>query len=170
MNAVKYYFAARYSRNAELRKYRDELHTALTVNGVQLAQVVSSWIDQHEGKLENSYSPEYLNANPEECWKYGQIDCEDLAYSQVIVSFTGDGGGGKGGRHIEHGIAIAYFDNHPWAPAAKLLEPFRLVVVGPRENIFHCHPATEQFNTWDEFLQQEYSRQVKASQPQSINN
>jgi poly(3-hydroxybutyrate) depolymerase len=113
-----YYLAARYSRNPELCEYRDELCAKIPGS-----VVTSRWIDQHAGELEASYTP------------------EDLDAAQVIVSFTGAGGGGKGGRHIEHGYAIA---------AGK-----RLVVVGPRENIFHCHPATEVYATWDDFLARE---------------
>lgn len=100
--------------------------------------------------MEQSFTPEALAADPAGCWKFGQHDLEDLADATAIVSFTGAGGGGKGGRHIEHGIAIAYVDNGPWlAPNAAR---FRLILVGPRENIFHCHPDTEVFATWSEFL------------------
>ena len=134
-----YYFAARYSRHAELRNYRDQL-----IASVPGAHVTSRWIDLHDGELDASYTPDYLNAHPEECWRHGQSDLEDLGSAEAIVSFTGDGGGGKGGRHIEHGIAIAY---------AELMDgDFRLIVVGPRENIFHCHPSTEVYPTWLEFL------------------
>lgn len=131
-----YYFAARYSRNPELREYRDQL-----VAAIPGAVVTSRWIDCHEdivGGLEQSFTPDALNADPAGCWKFGQHDLEDLSNADAIVSFTGGGGGGKGGRHVEHGYAIA---------AGK-----RLVVVGPRENIFHCHPATEAFDTWADFL------------------
>lgn len=143
-----YYFAARYSRHVELRGYRDQLIAA-----VPGAQVTSRWIDLHNGELEASYTPEVLNAKPNECWRHGQSDIEDLAAAEAIVSFTGDGGGGKGGRHIEHGIAISYADNAP-----LLAGSFRLIVVGPREHIFHCHPATEVYASWLEFLDYEVNR------------
>jgi hypothetical protein len=136
-----YYFAARYNRHPELRGYRDQLLAA-----VPDAIVTSRWIDMHGGQLEESVTPEILNAAP--------ADLEDLAAADAIVSFTGDGGGGKGGRHIEHGVAIAYFDNHPWTVPLSG-GPFRLVVIGPRENIFHCHPATEVFESWLLFLGRE---------------
>jgi len=146
-----YYFAARYSRNAELRRYRDELLAELPN-----ATVTSRWIDQHGGEVTTSFTPEALADDPATCWKYGQADLEDLAAAGAIVSFTGDGGGGKGGRHVEHGIGIAYVDNGPWlTPNAAL---FRLILVGPREHIFHCHPATEVFATWDDFLAAECAR------------
>jgi hypothetical protein len=116
-----------------MRKYRDQL-----VAAIPQATVTSRWIDCHDGELDASYIPEVLAAQPEVCWIHGLNDLEDLARADVIVSVTGDGGGGKGGRHVEHGYAIA---------SGK-----RLIVVGPRENIFHCHPATEVYDTWTEFL------------------
>jgi hypothetical protein len=151
-----YYFAARFSRNAELRGYRDELLAA-----VPGTTVTSRWIDLHPditGGQAVSFTPDELAADPEHCWRYGQHDLEDLARAAAIVSFTGDGGGGKGGRHIEHGVAIAYVDNAP-----ILAGRFRLIVVGPRENIFHCHPATEVYATWAEFLEHESTQTREAS-------
>lgn len=150
-----YYFAARYSRNAELRGYRDQL-----VAAIPGAVVTSRWIDCHEdivGGLEQSFTPEALAADPVGCWQFGQHDLEDLASADAIVSFTGEGGGGKGGRHIEHGLAIAYVDNHPWTAGAAG-DRFRLIVIGPRENIFHCHPATEVHDSWSAFLAGEGNR------------
>lgn len=149
-----YYFAGRYSRNAELRTYRDELQAK-----VPGARVTSRWVDQHGGEVEASYTPETLAADPEGCWKYGQADLEDLANAEAIISFTGDGGGGKGGRHVEHGVAIAYVDNGPWLATGD----FRLVVVGPREHIFHCHPATEVYPTWREFLDAEVAQEAQVT-------
>lgn len=138
---MRYYFAGRYSRHAELARYRDQL--VLLPN----TEVTSRWIDCHDGELEASYTPEALAADPAGCWKHGAADLADLLTADAIVSFTGDGGGGKGGRHIEHGVAM-----HMW----RRLEPgFRLIVVGPRENIFHCHPATEVYPDWSAFLYHE---------------
>jgi len=150
---MKYYFAGRYSRNAELRQYRDELTAA-----VPGARVTSRWIDLHPdivGGLAQSFTPEALSADPASCWRFGQHDLEDLALSDAIVSFTG-AGGGKGGRHVEHGIAIAFAHTRLWTGDAG--NAFRLIVVGPRENIFHTHPATEVFATWATFLVTEIAR------------
>lgn len=148
---MRYYFAARYNRHPEMRKFRADLQAAIPD-----AVVTSRWIDCHDGKYPGSFTPDVLNADPGYCWSVGQADLEDLANSDAIVSFTGDGGGGKGGRHIEHGVAIAYYDNHPWAGGAE--DPFRLIVVGPRENIFHCHPETEVYATFADFVAAELAR------------
>lgn len=143
---TKYYFAGRYSRHAELAIYRDRLVT------FGVGEVTSRWIDCHDGELENSYTPEELNTNPEKCWVHGYHDLEDLEAASVIVSFTGDGGGGKGGRHIEHGYAIK--------TDREYSTPMRLVIIGPRENIFHCHPATEVYETFDKFLSHEVALDI----------
>lgn len=149
----RYYFAARYSRHPEMRTYRDRL-----VASIPDAVVTSRWIDCHDGELEASYTPEHLNANPEECWKHGRADLEDVTTSDVLVSFTGRGGGGKGGRHIEHGYHLAAVDL-----PLDVLRPsrHRIVVVGPRENIFHCHPRTEVFPDFNAFLNHELDKETR---------
>lgn len=144
---TRYYFAARYSRHPEMRGYRDELTRAIPG-----AVVTSRWIDCHDDELEQSYTPEVLNADPEGCWRHGEHDLDDLAQADVLVSFTGNGGGGKGGRHIEHGYALGLLTWDEDQP-----DP-RIVVVGPRENIFHCHPATEVYPDWASFLAAEVER------------
>lgn len=139
LDTVRYYFAARYSRNAELRTYRDDLTTALPN-----AHVTSRWIDQHGGSLVESLAAEQLNFDPAGCEPYAKADIEDLDAAHVVVSFTGNGGGGKGGRHIEFGYALA--------------RGKRIVIVGPRENVFHTLPAVEVYVTWPEFLAAEATR------------
>lgn len=121
------YLAARYSRHGEMRGVRDVL-TALGY------EVTSRWIDQHGGKLETSYTPEKLNAEPDECAALGQHDIEDLAAADTVISFTTADGGGKGGRHVEHGLALGMGK--------------RVIVCGPRENIFHTLPQIEHYSSW----------------------
>jgi hypothetical protein len=133
---VRYYFAAQFARNPEMRKYRDELLAAKPDH-----VVTSRWIDQHGGQQESAFSVEVLTADPENCWKFGQHDLEDLDNSDTIVAFTGSGSGGKGGRHVEWGYAIA--------------QALRLVVIGPRDNIFYTHPDAERYENWEEFFEKE---------------
>jgi hypothetical protein len=119
---MRIYLAARYSRNPEMREVRDRL--ALLGH-----QVTSRWIDQHGGELEKSFTPERLSAEPEFCARFAQADVDDLLAADAVVSYTGNGGGGKGGRHVEFGLAVGHGR--------------RLIVVGPRENVFHCLPTVE---------------------------
>ena len=123
----KVYLAARYSRNAEMRGVRDVLE-ALGF------QVTSRWIDQHGGNLLESIVAERLNAEPGECSRYALIDLDDLHAADTVISFTSAGGGGKGGRHIEFGYALG-LGKH-------------VVIVGPRENVFHTLPTVEWYPDW----------------------
>lgn len=123
------YLAARYSRNAEMRDYRDDL-LALGI------KVTSRWIDCHTdvvGDFTASFTQEFLNANPEKCAPLGQHDLDDLDEADCVISFTGSGL--KGGRHVELGYALA--------------RGKRLFVIGPRENVFHTLPIVEHFDDWD---------------------
>lgn len=130
---TKYYFAARYSRNAEMRRYRDELETL-----VPDAKVTSVWIDQHGGTLLDSVAAKALNTDPASVVHYAQTDLDNLKESDVVVSFTGQGGEGKGGRHVEFGMALA---------AGRYL-----VIIGPRENVFHTFDWIRVYPTWQAFL------------------
>ena len=125
------YLAARYSRNEEMRGVRDVLQ-ALGY------EVTSRWIDQHGGNLLESIVAEKLNADPAECSKYAAVDVDDLTRADTVVSFTSADGGGKGGRHIEFGLALGLGK--------------RLVIVGPRENVFHTLPQVEWYPDWSRLV------------------
>ena len=131
-----YYFATRYSAHPQMRRYRDELERE--VSG---AHVTSSWIDMHGGELEASLTPAALSADPSRGWFFAAADLDDIDAADVLVSFTGEGG--KGGRHVEHGYAMA--------------RGMRTVIVGHREHIFHTAPDTEVYASWQEFLEHERS-------------
>lgn len=146
---MRYYFAGAYARRAELEAYAAHLKF-----GPAGAEVVSRWLTDPQEGLDAGFSAGQLTtpAAVETAWRYGQHDVEDLSSADAIVSFTGDGF--RGGRHVEHGIAISYHDNHPWDLSHRT-EPIRLIVVGPREHVFHCHPATEVFADFAAFLKHE---------------
>jgi hypothetical protein len=145
-HSYTYYFAATYARNEEMRRYRDELERTI-VGG----RVTSRWIDQH-GRVElEAVTTEWLNNHPDECWQTASIDIEDMTASAALLLFTGDGEGvrSRGGRHTEFGYASSDFASY---------DSPRLIVVGPRENVFHCNPAVEVFSTWTRFLDAEVER------------
>lgn len=126
---MKIYLAARYSRNPEMREVRDRL--------VALGHTVTSrWIDQHGGTLLTSLPPERLNSEPEVCGHFAQANIDDLAAATVCISYTDTAGGGKGGRHVEFGVA--YGLGHS------------VILVGPRENVFHCLHAVQVVADTDE--------------------
>ena len=124
---MKIYLASRYNRNAEMRQVRDRL--------VALGQEVTSrWIDLHGGLRPNSATTEELNDSPGYGAEYAIADLEDIERADVVISFTGFGG--KGGRHVEFGIALALLKIN--------------LVVGPREHVFHSLPSVGHFATLED--------------------
>ncbi len=111
------YIAARY----ELRREVARIARQLEDHG---HEVTSRWLD---GKTRG--------ARPAENASY---DLTDIVLADCIVLFTDDPAGktpaGSHGRpHVEFGYALR---------AGK-----RLVIVGPRENVFHHLPTVEQFRS-----------------------
>lgn len=126
---MKIYLASRYSRHDEMRGVRDVL-------AAMGHEVTSRWIDCHTdvmGDHTASFTSEVLNASPELCAPLGEHDLDDLMAADLVASFT-CGTGGKGGRHVEYGFALALGKD--------------LVVVGPRENVFHTLIQVRHYPTW----------------------
>lgn len=120
------FLSARYARRHELRRYREDL--------LRLGfRVASRWLDGED---------EIGLAGPdrEEARRWLEIDLVDLAQASVVVCFSEDPevqpvGGSRGGRHVELGMALE---------AGK-----EVLLVGPRENLFHWWLADSQvFASW----------------------
>lgn len=120
------YLCARYSRRDELRGVREVL--------IGLGhKVTSRWLDtewnetEREGEVYSSAAP------PERRAEFAVKDMEDIADSCTLIAFTeSPRSGGRGGRHVEFGAALAL--------------GLRVIVVGPAENLFHHHPTIERFD------------------------
>lgn len=146
---MRYYFAGAYARRTELAVYADEIQSAIGT-----AKVVSTWLTTDLGIPDEGFSVGQLTT-PEavkQAWTFGKRDVADLWKADVIVSFTGSGE--RGGRHVEFGIALDLVTSDGWDGSSDVP---RLVVIGPREHVFHCHPATEVYVDWRMFLQHEVS-------------
>lgn len=113
---MKVYLCGRYGRRDEFR----ELRNILEKNGVL---VVSRWLDTDWERKEDGGS----SAAPAEYrQEYAEIDMRDVLAADAVVCVTEPPrGGGRGGRHVEFGLALA------WGK--------KLVVVGYRENLFYEH-------------------------------
>ena len=130
------YLASRYSRLQELlgvrARLRDLGHT-----------VTSHWLD---GDYPTDEKGRSLEAEFGERSKVAVQDLDDVLAADMVISFTeSPRSDGRGGRHVEFGAA---------AVTGKLL-----VIVGPREHVFHCLPFVKQFDAWDEceaFLRRNY--------------
>lgn len=142
---MRYYFAGAYARRLKLAEYAEDL------TGAGIGAVVTSrWLTDPQEAADAGFSADYLTDTDrvQRAWKYGERDLIDLTGSEAIVSFTGEGT--RGGRHVEHGLAIDMrIGTHP---------QMRLIVVGPLEHVFHCHPKTEVFADFEAFLAYEIDR------------
>lgn len=109
------YVAASFFRLKDAARLRAYLRAA--GHGVN-----SRWID---GGAELAATGEYFSADAEMA-RYAAIDCEDVMAANTLVQITGDKQT-HGARHSELGMAMA---------TGK-----RMVLLGPREQIFHFHSA-----------------------------
>lgn len=130
---TKAYLATRYSRHPEMREAREVLATL----GVE---VTSRWIDCHTdvvGDFTSSFTPEVLNERPADCAPLGQHDLDDIDAADMVISFSCDGSG-KGGRHVEFGYGLA--------------RGKRMILIGPREHVFHALRDVEWYLDWRGFV------------------
>lgn len=80
-------------------------------------------------------------ASDEERQRFAIMDMEDVAKCELVIAYTEEGEGpgtGRGGRHVEFGAAIAMNKE--------------VVIVGPRENVFHYLPGLMAFDTLEDAL------------------
>jgi hypothetical protein len=129
MSAI--YLAARYSRREEMLRYAGHLR-------VLGHTVTSRWI---KGGHQISDDELGTNARADELGRrYAYEDLEDLQNADLCIFFTEQprSMNSRGGRHVEFGIA--------WA------NQISCSIVGPKENVFHCLPGIQQFETWPECL------------------
>jgi hypothetical protein len=119
---MKLYLAAAYERGPEMQGVRDVLEA-------MGHEVTSRWIDQEQGP-ERAEAAD-LASDPGAFTQYADKDMDDLRAAETVISFTG---GGRGGRHVELGLAIAWGKH--------------LVLVGEREHVFHALPGIEWYPDW----------------------
>ncbi len=139
---MRIYLASRYSRREELCVYR----VALNQLGFD---VQARWLDGNH-QLDNSGKPigeqgealvegngDLTEKNAVLRAKFALDDYEDVIGADAQVNFTEAprSSANRGGRHVEFGIALA------------LKKP--VIVVGHRENIFHCLPQVQFAENFD---------------------
>lgn len=122
---MKIYLAARYSQHPELKILRSQLE--------ELGHsITSSWLDIG-GK---SFTLEELENEPDRCSIRGQADLDDVVKADCLIFISSQGG--KGGRHVEYGIALGLGK--------------RIIILGHRENVFHTL-TDEVYSTYDEMFE-----------------
>ena len=129
------YLAARYSRISELNGYADDLRD---VGHLVRARWLLGDHQIHEGadKVEAATVSVPLEGRP-----FAEDDFRDVFEADMLIAFSEEprtDGASRGGRHVEFGMALAW---------GKFV-----VVVGPRENVFHTLPKVRHFWHWTEAL------------------
>lgn len=128
--AVRVYLAARYSRHPEMQ----EVARDLQARGFE---VTSRWIwGDHQVDNEGLS----VEAGREARERFAMEDIEDLRRASICISFseTPRSTNSRGGRHVEHGYALAL--------------GMRCIIVGPRENVFHCASGVEVYEDAEAML------------------
>lgn len=124
---MKIYLASRYSRFKEMQGYRDDL-------AAQGHEVTSRWIEGDHQIDDKGLSAE---ADAAERTRFAIEDWDDLMAADCVISFTEQprSNNSRGGRHVEFGAALA---------ADKVC-----LIVGYRENVFHCLPQVVYYPRWE---------------------
>jgi hypothetical protein len=124
---MKIYLSACYRRQLEMQQVARELQTFGH-------EITSRWISEEPFLEEEHLQPVSNRA------RRAQRNLIDLAQSDCLVAFTErpPSGPGRGGRHVELGIALA--------------NGLKTIVVGWQENLFHTlvefYPSWEEAKAW----------------------
>lgn len=139
---MKFYLAAKFDRMAEMNVYAQQLRNSGH-------EVTSRWLlgkeQFHEG-VDLIDRPEGLHSGTGDITMLAQPfamdDHEDIIGCDTLILFTEspEAYAKRGGRHTEFGIALGLGK--------------QLIIIGPRENIFHCLPQVQQFRTWTDCLRE----------------
>lgn len=134
---MKLYIAAPFSWRDSIKEYA----TKLSVSGIE---ITSSWIEETVpvNVTLDQLDDEYHVAT-------ATTDVQDIDRSDVVAVFTIDPLGPpkpRGGRHWETGYAYG--------------RGKEVIVIGPRENIFHYLPGIQQFDTKEEAAQYLHKRNL----------
>lgn len=123
----KAYIAARYGRREEARGLAYILQSFHY-------RVTSSWLWQVEDEM-------LYKEGPDAAGRFALKDVKEVSESDVLVylSEKEDNTWGRGGRHVEFGIAVGLDKT--------------IYVIGPMENLFHYLPPVTHCNSIDDFTQ-----------------
>jgi nucleoside 2-deoxyribosyltransferase len=126
LTGSRVYLAARFARREQLIGVARMLESS----GVEVA---CRWLFAEGAALSAEELDSELRAG-----QMASMDFEDLRAADVCLAFTEQAREpqGRGGRHAEVGIALGL--GH------------RVILVGPREHVFHCLPQVEHFASWED--------------------
>ncbi len=131
---MKIYLAASYSRRLEMLGYARQLEAIGH-------KITSTWITgKHETNSKHGADADNVADHAEQAG-WAAEDILNIGQGDALMQFTG--GGHRGGRHVEFGIALA---------TGKMC-----FLIGEPENVFHCLPSVYRFPTWEAFLESEWA-------------
>jgi len=125
---MKVYLAAQYPWKDTITKYAEQLRA----NGIE---VTSSWLEEpHAPNTKLQQLPD------EQHTYYAMNDLNDVDRSDMLVLFSVDPSTAvpRGGRHVEFGYALG--------------KRMPVIVVGPKENIFHYLPCVRHVANFESLL------------------
>lgn len=128
---IRVYLAGRYSRREEFRGYAETMRALGLVPAAR-------WLDgSHEG-IDTGHGQ--VQAPQKDQAQWAGEDLADVRNCDLVVCFTEPEGSTytRGGRHVEAGYAIA---------CGK-----RILIVGPRENIFYNLPFMPRYDTFEDAM------------------
>lgn len=133
------YLAARYRRRDEIAAYAEEL------DGLGYT-VSASWLSTTDAQERAA------QRSPWVAGEHARNDLEEVGKAGVFILFSDPPGEAHtgGGRHVELGYAICVQSYQ----RRLRQKPLRVIVVGPRQTIFHSLEVIEQYDTWPEALAQ----------------
>lgn len=131
------YLAASFRRIDEARLCAEDLYR-------QGHEITSRWLNgshqAHGAAAANAVEGAVEQIPLDEGRLFATDDVEDIKRADVLIGFSEPpySTRSRGGHHVELGMALALGK--------------RVILVGPRENAFHCLPQVEQYASWKEFL------------------
>lgn len=138
----KIYIAARFHK----RPQANELANFLQLKG---HSITSRWVLPDQSHvLPTGLSKQAEDSERE---RFAKEDLFDVISSDWMISLMEEPRGtGRGGRHVEFGIALGVatcisLGVTAWEKSMKI------TIIGPRETVFHHLPTVEHFNTVEDF-------------------
>jgi len=122
---MRFYLASSYANQIQMQKYARQLR-ALGY------EVTSRWIYGH-AIPDSAANPDALKQ------RFAREDQTDLYECSHVLNFTGVKIG-RGGRHVEFGIGLEMNKT--------------MIIIGPKENVFHSLREVEQYPDWESFLEE----------------
>ncbi len=133
---MKIYLAGRFSKRHVLNRIGNELQA--------LGHIITSrWTLPNNDHINPAGMSE--QAADVERRRFAMEDIEDIHACDCVISLMeAPRGNGRGGRHIEFGIALALGK--------------KMIIIGPRETVFHHLDEVEHYETVDQFLKDYWIR------------